>query len=82
MLKALPPAITSFSELAWIAVVAHVADPAQDQALRKALRAIHVAGAQLAQHRNERVAHQRVDLVDEKNERTGGRWRPSEREIP
>jgi len=44
------------------AVVSHVA---QDDALGKALRALDVSCPELAQHRQQGVAHQRVDLVDE-----------------
>ena len=53
------------------AVVAHVADAAQDHALRKGRWAHVVAGAQLAQHRDQRVAHERIDLVDQEHEGLG-----------
>ena len=52
------------------AVVAHVTHPAQDDAVRKALRAVDVPRAQLAQHRQQGVAHQRVDLIDQQHQRT------------
>ena len=51
------------------AVVPHVAYAAKDHALRKPVRAIDVAGTQLAKHRDQRVAHQRVDLVDQQHQR-------------
>ena len=51
------------------AVVAHVTHPAQDDAVRVARRAVDVAGAQLPQHRQQGVAHQRVDLVDQQHQR-------------
>ena len=50
-------------------VIAHVANPAQDDALREEGGARFVAGAQLAQHRDEGIADQRVDLVDEQDQR-------------
>ena len=59
------------------AVVAHVSDTAKNDALRKAGGALVVAGAQLPQHGEERVADQRVDLVHQQNERLLVRFRPS-----
>ena len=50
-------------------VVAHVAHAAQHHALRKTLRAPDVAGPELAQHGDQRVAHQGIDLVNQEHER-------------
>ena len=58
------------------AVVAHVAHPAEDDALREAARALRVARAQLPQHREQGVADQRVDFVDQQHQRPGFRRRP------
>ena len=51
------------------AVVSHVAHPAQHDAVRESVRTLVVAGAKLAQHRQQRVADQRVDLVDQQHQR-------------
>ena len=51
------------------AVVAHVAHPAQDDGLRKPGRAFRVTRPKLAQHGEQGVADQRVDLVDHEHER-------------
>ena len=59
------------------AVVAHVSDTAQNDALRKAGGALIVPGSQLSQHGKERVANQRVELVDQQHERSLVRFRPS-----
>ena len=58
------------------AVVAHVAHPAQNHALREAGRALVVAGAQLPQHRDQGVADQRVDFVDQQHQGRGVGLRP------
>ena len=58
------------------AVVAHVAHAAQDHALRERPRTHVVPGAQLAQHGDQRVPDQRVDLVDQEHERLGIVQRP------
>ena len=50
------------------AVVAHVAHPAQHHALGKATRAPDVAGPELTQHRDQGIADQRVDLVDQQHQ--------------
>ena len=47
------------------AVVAHVAYTTQDDALREAPGPVAVPAAQLPEHRDQGVAHERVDLVDE-----------------
>ena len=44
--------------------------------MRKALRAPGIAGAKL-QHRQQRIAHQRVDLVDQQHQRSRRRLRPT-----
>ena len=44
---------------------------AQNHALRKPGRAQVVAGAKLAQHGQQGIAHERVDLVDEQDQRLG-----------
>ena len=51
------------------AVVAHVADAAQHHTLRKPFGALDVAGTELAQHGDQRVAHQGIDLVDQQHQR-------------
>ena len=51
------------------AVVTHVHHAAQDHAVRKAGGSLVVAGPQLPQHGHQRVADQRVDLVDQKHQR-------------
>ena len=50
------------------AVVAHVAHAAKHHALRKPPGAPDVAGPELAQHRDQGVADQRVDLVDQQHQ--------------
>ena len=52
------------------AVVAYVSDDAQDDALRKPLGEISVACTQLTQHLDQRVPHERIDLVDQQHEWT------------
>ena len=59
------------------AVVAHVAHPAQDHALRKPVRALRVAGPELAKDREQGVADERVDLVDHEHERLRIRFGPA-----
>ena len=59
------------------AVVAQVAHAGQHHAVRKALRAPGVAGAELLQHRQQRITHQRVDLVDQQYQRSRRRLRPA-----
>ena len=63
-------------------VVAHVAHPAQNDALRKPARAVRVAGAELAQHREQGVADEGVDLVDEEHERLRTRCGPAGQGLP
>ena len=69
MLKALPPVMISCAAVGVNAVVAHVAHPAQDDALGKAGRALGVAGPQLPQHRDQGVADQGVDFVEQQHQR-------------
>ena len=64
------------------AVVADVAHAAQHDALREARRALLVIGAKLAQHREQGVAHQRVDLVDQQHQRRRVRFAPAGEERP
>ena len=59
------------------AIVTHVAHAAEHHALGKAFGAAYVPRAQLAQHRQEGVAHQRVDLVDEQHQRPRIRLGPA-----
>ena len=59
------------------AVVADVAHAAQHHALREALGALLVAGAELAQHREQGVADQRVDLVHQQHQRRRVRHAPA-----
>ena len=59
------------------AVVADVAHSAQHHALREAFGALLVAGAELAQHREQGVADQRVDLVDQQHQRRRVRYAPA-----
>ena len=63
------------------AVVAHVADAAQNDALRKPCRAAVVAGAELPQHGQQRVAHQRVDFVEEQHDGRFVRLRPTRQRL-
>ena len=64
------------------AVVPHVAHPAEHDALGKRDRPQVVARAQLAEHRHQGVAHQRVDLVEEENQRAGIGLRPANEDLP
>ena len=64
------------------AVVAHVAHAAQNHALGKVTRASRVAGPQLAQHGQQGVAYQRVDLVDQKHQRFRVRPAPAGQGFP
>ena len=57
-------------------VVSDVPHAAQHDAVREAPRPLLVAGAQLAQHREQGVAHQRVDLVDQQHQRRRVRQAP------
>ena len=61
---------------------APVTSPAQDHALWKVTRASRVAGAQLPQHGQQRVADQRVDLVDQKHQRFRIRPAPAGQRLP
>ena len=63
------------------AVVAHVAQAAQDHALREVARALGVAGAQLPQHGYQGVPYQRVDLVDQQHQRLGAGRRPQRQHL-
>ena len=62
-------------------IVAHVPDAAQDDALRETPRAFRIAGAELAQHRDQRVADQRVDLVEHEDQRSGARLAPTRQQF-
>ena len=62
-------------------VIPNVAHSAQDDAQRKALRALGIEGAKLPQRRNQRVPHQRVDLVDQQHHRTGVGGGPAHEEL-
>ncbi len=50
------------------AVVAHIAHTAQHNALWEELRSFCIAGSQLAQHCDQGVADQRVDLVEQEHQ--------------
>ena len=50
-------------------IVLQVAHATQDHRLGKLTGTLGIAGAQLAQQRDERVAHQRVDLVQQQDQR-------------
>ena len=63
------------------AIVPHVADAAQNHALREPSGTVAVAGAELPQDRDQRVPDQRVDLVDDQDRRRGVMLRPT-RENP
>jgi hypothetical protein len=54
------------------AVVAQVAHAAEHDGGRERLRALGVTGAQLAQQRDQRVADQGVDLVEQQHQRLRG----------
>ena len=58
------------------AVVADVAHAAEHDALGKPVRALGISGAELPEHRHQRVAHHRVDLVDQQDQRRVGGPRP------
>ena len=58
------------------AVVADVAHAAEHDALGKPVRALGISGAELTEHRHQRVAHHRVDLVDQQDQRRVGGPRP------
>ena len=58
------------------AVIPHVAHAAEHDALQECARTEVVAIAELAEHGEQRVAHQRIDLVDQQNERPCVRLRP------
>ena len=62
-------------------VVAHVAHAAQHHALRKAVRTLVVPRPQLPQHRQQRVADQHVDLVDQQHERRRIGLRPARQRL-
>ena len=47
------------------AIVPDVPQAAQHHALRKARRALLIAGPQLPQHREQRVPHQGIDLINQ-----------------
>ena len=64
------------------AVVAHVAHAAQHDALGKALGALVVAGPELAQHRDQGVADQGVDLVDEQHQGPRVGHAPARQHVP
>ena len=59
------------------AVVPYVPHAAEHDAVREAPRAVLVAGAQLAQHGEQGVAHQGVDLVHQQHQRRRVRQAPS-----
>ena len=63
-------------------VVTHVTHTAQNHALGKPLGAVRVTGPELTQYRQQRVAHQRVDLVDHEHERLGVGFGPSGQRLP
>ena len=51
-------------------VVAHIPHAAQDHALRERLRPPVIVRPQLAQYRDQRVADQRIDLVQQQHQRS------------
>jgi hypothetical protein len=57
------------------AVVAHVPHAAEHNALREAIRARVIPCSQLAQHRQQGIAHESIDLVDEQDQRSRIRLR-------
>ena len=59
--------LTASSEYVAVLLSVEVGSPFSDQP-GKALRAIKVARAQLAQHRDERFVAQRVDLINEEHQ--------------
>ena len=64
------------------AVVADVAHPAQHHALREASGTLLVAGTELAQHREQGVTDQRVDLVHQQHQRHRVRHAPAGEHLP
>ena len=63
-------------------VVAHVTHAAQNYALGKPPGAVRVTGPELTQYRQQRVAHQSVDLVDHEHQRLGIGFAPSRQRLP
>ena len=63
------------------AVVPHVTNAAQDNALRKARRAPVVSRPKLSQHRQQRIAHQGIDLVDEQHQGSRIGLRPTAQDL-
>ena len=63
------------------AAFAQVAHSAQDDAVGEATRPEVVAGSQLVQYGKERVAHQRVDFVDQQHERPRIGGRPADQNL-
>ena len=50
--------------------------------MREARRSVDVAGAQLPQHGQQGVAHQRVDLVDQQHQRSRVGHAPTQQRVP
>jgi len=63
------------------AVIPHVPDSAEDDALGEGAGPAVVAGPEMPQHRDQRVPHQAVDLVEEQHERPGEFRAPAVEEI-
>ncbi len=64
------------------AIVPQVAHAAQNDAVREPVWTQVVAGAQLAQYRQQRVTHQGVDLVDQQHQWTRVGPRPARQRFP
>ena len=58
------------------AVVTHIANATENDALGEAARTVGIAGPQLPQHRDQRVPDESVDLVDQQNNRFLTRFGP------
>ena len=55
-------------------VITNITDTAQDDALREMTRTIGIAGTKLTQDAHQRISHQGVDFIDEKQQRTAERF--------
>ena len=55
-------------------VITNITDTAQDDALREMTRTIGITGTKLTQDAHQRISHQGVDFIDEKQQRTVERF--------
>jgi len=64
------------------AIVPHITHPAEYNALRKMVWTPGIPGTELTQDRNQRIAYQRINLVDEHHQRRGMVCRPAVQHLP